>query len=149
VSDSEVSGNYAGAIAGNNSVQINRCTVAGVHVNAWYSAGGIAGANYGKIEYCSLSGQSEVRAEGPNSRAGGIAGSSSEEGGVPTSGRLLKCAVEGATVSGNWAGGIVGENGFGIVAQCVADNVMVTADASGESARLGVTWSRAIPRIPR
>lgn len=137
VSDSEVSGNYAGAIAGNNSVQINRCTVAGVHVNAWYSAGGIAGANYGKIEYCSLSGQSEVRAEGPNSRAGGIAGSSSEEGGVPTSGRLLKCAVEGATVSGNWAGGIVGENGFGIVAQCVADNVMVTADASGESARLG------------
>lgn len=108
-----------------------------MHVNAWYSAGGIAGANYGKIEYCSLSGQSEVRAEGPNSRAGGIAGSSSEEGGVPTSGRLLKCAVEGATVSGNWAGGIVGENGFGIVAQCVADNVMVTADASGESARLG------------
>lgn len=137
VSDSEVSGNYAGAIAGNNSVQINRCTVAGVHVNAWYSAGGIAGANYGKIEYCSLFGQSEVRAEGPNSRAGGIAGSSSEEGGVPTSGRLLKCAVEGATVSGNWAGGIVGENGFGIVAQCVADNVMVTAGESGSNARLG------------
>lgn len=137
VRDSEVSGNYAGAIAGNNSVQINRCTVAGVHVNAWYSAGGIAGANYGKIEYCSLFGQSEVRAEGPNSRAGGIAGSSSEEGGVHTSGRLLKCAVEGATVSGNWAGGIVGENGFGIVAQCVADNVMVTAGESGSNARLG------------
>lgn len=136
VSDSEVYGNYAGAIAGNNSVQINRCTVAGVHVNAGYSAGGIAGANYGKIEYCSLSGQSEVRAEGPNSCAGGIAGSSSKEGGVPTSGRLLKCAVEGATVSGNWAGGIVGENGFGIVAQCVADNVMVTAGAVA-SARLG------------
>ena len=137
VSDSEVSGNYAGAIAGNNSVQVNRCIAADVHVNAGYFAGGIAGVNYGKIEYCSLSGQSEVRAEGTNSRAGGIAGSSSEEGGVPTSGRLLKCAVEGATVSGNWAGGIVGENGFGIVAQCVADSVMVTADASGESARLG------------
>jgi len=144
VSDSEVSGNYAGAIAGNNSVQINRCTVAGVHVNAWYSAGGIAGANYGKIEYCSLSGQSEVRAEGPNSRAGGIAGSSSEEGGVPTSGRLLKCAVEGATVSGNWAGGIVGENGFGIVAQCVAP---VLEEWSATTPV--VTWSRAIPRIPR
>lgn len=137
VSDSEVSGNYAGAIAGNNSVQINRCTVAGVHVNAGYSAGGIAGANYGKIEYCSLSGQSEVRAEGPNSCAGGIAGSSSKEGGVPTSGRLLKCAVEGATVSGNWAGGIIGENSFGIVAQCVADRVMVTGAGSVASARLG------------
>lgn len=137
VSDSEVYGNYAGAIAGNNSVQINRCTVAGVHVNAGYSAGGIAGANYGKIEYCSLSGQSEVRAEGPNSCAGGIAGSSSKEGGVPTSGRLLKCAVEGATVFGNWAGGIVGENGFGIVAQCVADRVMVTGAGSVASSRLG------------
>lgn len=137
VSDSKVSGNYAGAIAGNNSVQINCCTVAGVHVNAGYSAGGIAGANYGKIEYCSLSGQSEVRAEGPNSCAGGIAGSSSKEGGVPTSGRLLKCAVEGATVSGNWAGGIIGENSFGIVAQCVADRVMVTGAGAVASARLG------------
>lgn len=137
VSDSEVYGNYAGAIAGNNSVQINRCTVAGVHVNAGYSAGGIAGANYGKIEYCSLSGQSEVRAEGPNSCAGGIAGSSSKEGGVPTSGRVLKCAVEGATVFGNWAGGIVGENGSGIVAQCVADRVMVTGAGSVASSRLG------------
>lgn len=137
VSDSEVSGNYAGAIAGNNSVQINRCIAADVHVNAGYSAGGIAGANYGKIEYCSLSGQSVVSAEGPNSCAGGIAGSSSKEGGVPTSGRLLKCAVEGATVSGNWAGGIVGENGFGIVAQCVADRVMVTGAGSVASARLG------------
>lgn len=137
VSDSQVYGNYAGAIAGNNSVQINRCTVAGVHVNAGYSAGGIAGANYGKIEYCSLSGQSEVRAEGPNSCAGGIAGSSSKEGGVSTSGRLLKCAVEGATVSGNWAGGIIGENSFGIVAQCVADRVMVTGAGAVASARLG------------
>lgn len=137
VSDFQVSGNYAGAIAGNNSVQINRCTVADVHVNAGYSAGGIAGANYGKIEYCSLSGQSVVSAEGPNSCAGGIAGSSSKEGGVSTSGRLLKCAVEGATVSGNWAGGIIGENSFGIVAQCVADRVMVTGAGSVASARLG------------
>ena len=137
VVSSEVSGQYAGAVTGNNSVQVNCCDAVGVSVTGTFSAGGIAGLSYGKIEYCTLSGESRIVASGGSSRAGGIAGSSSKEGGVPTSGRLLKCAVEGATVSGNWAGGIVGENGFGIVAQCVADNVMVTADASGESARLG------------
>ena len=53
------------------------------------------------------------------------------------SGRVLKCAVEGAAISGTWAGGIAGENSFGIVAQCVADRVKVTRGSSGTSARLG------------
>ena len=137
VTASEVSGQYAGAVTGNNSVQVNRCDAVGVSVTGTFSAGGIAGLSYGKIEYCTLSGESRIVASGGSSRAGGIVGETSEEGGVTTSGRVLKCAVEGAAISGTWAGGIAGENSFGIVAQCVADRVKVTRGSSGTSARLG------------
>lgn len=137
VSDSQVSGNYAGAIAGNNSVQVNRCDAVGVSVTGTFSAGGIAGLSYGKIEYCTLSGGSRIVASGGSSRAGGIVGSTSEEGGVKTSGRVLKCAVEGAFVSGVWAGGVAGENGFGIIAQCVVDGVTLTHASSESNARIG------------
>ena len=137
VVSSEVSGQYVGAVTGNNSVQVNRCDAVGVSVTGTFSAGGIAGLSYGKIEYCTLSGESRIVASGGSSRAGGIVGSTSKEGGVKTSGRVLKCAVEGAFISGLWAGGIAGENGFGIIAQCVADNVTLTHAQSGSSARLG------------
>ena len=137
VVSSEVSGQYAGAVTGNNSVQVNRCDAVGVSVTGTFSAGGIAGQSYGKIEYCTLSGESRIVASGGSSRAGGIVGSTSEEGGVKTSGRVLKCAVEGAFVSGVWAGGVAGENGFGIIAQCVVDGVTLTHASSGSNARLG------------
>ena len=137
VVSSEVSGQYAGAVTGNNSVQVNRCDAVGVSVTGTFSAGGIAGLSYGKIEYCTLSGESRIVASGGSSRAGGIVGSTSEEGGVKTSGRVLKCAVEGAFVSGVWAGGVAGENGFGIIAQCVVDGVTLTHALSGSNARLG------------
>ena len=137
VVSSEVSGQYAGAVTGNNSVQVNCCDAVGVSVTGTFSAGGIAGLSYGKIEYCTLSGESRIVASGGSSRAGGIVGSTSEEGGVKTSGRVLKCAVEGAFISGLWAGGIAGENGFGIIAQCVVDDVTLTHAQSGSSARLG------------
>lgn len=140
VRSSEVSGQYAGTIVGNNSVQVNRCTVVDVVVHADVQggqAGGIAGVSHGKIEYCTVSGQSLITANGSNSRAGGIVGYSSEESGISTSGRLLKCAVDGATISGVMAGGIAGENSFGIVAQCVANQVMVTHQSSAASTRLG------------
>lgn len=137
VRNSEVSGNYAGAITGNNSLQVNRCNALDVKVTASEVAGGIAGVSYGKVEYCTLSGNSVIVAEGNSSRAGGIIGSTSEEGGVSTSGRLLKCAVDGATISGYWAGGIAGENSFGIVAQCIANKVTVTHNSSKPSSRLG------------
>jgi len=137
VTASEVSGQYAGAVTGNNSVQVNRCDAVGVSVTGTFSAGGIAGLSYGKIEYCTLSGESRIVASGGSSRAGGIVGSTSEEGGVKTSGRVLKCAVEGAFISGLWAGGIAGENGFGIIAQCVVDDVTLTHEPSRSSARLG------------
>ena len=137
VTASEVSGQYAGAVTGNNSVQVNRCDAVGVSVTGTFSAGGIAGMSYGKIEYCTLSGESRIVASGSSSRAGGIVGSTSEEGGVQTSGRVLKCAVDGAFISGVWAGGIAGENGFGIIAQCVVDRVTLTHAQSGSSARLG------------
>lgn len=137
VVSSEVSGQYAGAVTGNNSVQVNRCDAVGVSVTGTFSAGGIAGLSYGKIEYCTLSGESRIVASGGSSRAGGIVGSTSEEGGVKTSGRVLKCAVEGASVSGVWAGGVAGENGFGIIAQCVVDGVTLTHASSGSNARLG------------
>ena len=55
VTASEVSGQYAGAVTGNNSVQVNRCDAVGVSVTGTFSAGGIAGLSYGKIEYCTLS----------------------------------------------------------------------------------------------
>ena len=136
VSGSQVTGNQAGGICGNNSVQVNRCTAVDMKVSGTFRAGGIAGVSYGKIEYCTLSGASEIVADGSSSCAGGIAGSSSEEGQVPTSGRLLKCAVDGATVSGFNAGGIAGENSFGLVAQCVVNEVTVTSTAAS-GARLG------------
>ena len=137
VVSSEVSGQYAGAVTGNNSVQVNCCDAVGVSVTGTFSAGGIAGLSYGKIEYCTLSGESRIVASGGSSRAGGIVGSTSKEGGVKTSGRVLKCAVEGAFVSGVWAGGVAGENGFGIIAQCVVDGVTLTHASSGSNARLG------------
>lgn len=137
VRDSEVSGYYAGTIVGNNSVQVNNCNALDVQVTATYAAGGIAGAGYGKVEYCTLSGNSRIVASGSSSRAGGILGITSQEGQVSSSGRLLKCAVDGATISGIWAGGIAGENSFGIVAQCIASNVTVTHQASSATSYLG------------
>lgn len=137
VRNSEVSGNYAGAITGNNSLQVNRCNALDVTVSATYAAGGIAGASYGKIEYCTLSGKSVINANGDSPRAGGIVGETTEQSGISTSGRLLKCAVDGATISGYWAGGIAGENSFGIVAQCIANKVTVTHNSSQPSSRLG------------
>ena len=137
VRSSEVSGNYAGAITGNNSLQVNGCNALDVQVTATYAAGGIAGANYGKIEYCTLSGNSRIEASGSSPRAGGIVGETAEQSGVSTSGRLLKCAVDGATISATWAGGIAGENSFGIVAQCIANNVTVTHQASSATSYLG------------
>lgn len=137
VRNSEVSGNYAGAITGNNSLQVNECNALDVQVKATYAAGGIAGVNYGKIEYCTLSGHSTIVANGSSPRAGGIVGETAEQSGVTTSGRLLKCAVDGATISGYWAGGIAGENSFGIVAQCIANRVTVTHNSSQPSSRLG------------
>lgn len=140
VRNSTVSGKYAGAIVGNNSVQVNGCNVLDVTVHADQQdgqAGGIAGVSHGKIEYCTVSGQSFITANASNSRAGGIAGYTSEEGSVSTSGRLLKCAVDGATISGTWAGGIAGDNSFGIVAQCIANRVTVTHNLSEASTRLG------------
>lgn len=137
VRNSEVSGYNAGAITGNNSLQVNGCNTLDVQVTATYAAGGIAGANYGKVEYCTLSGNSRIEASGSSSRAGGIIGTSSKESGVLTSGRLLKCAVDGATISATWAGGIAGENSFGIVAQCIANRVTVTHNSSQPTSRLG------------
>lgn len=137
VSNSKVSGNNAGAVTGNNSVQVNNCNVQNVTINGNY-AGGIAGVNHGKIEYCTVSGSgTNIIATGSNNRAGGIVGSTSEEGSVSTSGRVLKCAVYGVTISGSWSGGIAGENGFGTVAQCVVDECKITHDSSSNSPYLG------------
>lgn len=137
VRSSQVAGHYAGAIVGNNSVQVNECNALDVQVTATYAAGGIAGVNYGKIEYCTLSGHSTIVANGSSPRAGGIVGETAEQSGVTTSGRLLKCAVDGAIISATWAGGIAGENSFGIVAQCVANDVTVIHQASNASSYLG------------
>lgn len=137
VRSSQVTGHYAGAIVGNNSVQVNGCNALDIEVSATHAAGGIAGASYGKTEYCSVSGNSHITTTGSSTRAGGIIGTSSQEGSVSTSGRLLKCAVDGATISGTWAGGIAGENSFGIVAQCIANRVTVTHNSSEASTRLG------------
>lgn len=137
VRSSQVAGHYAGAIVGNNSVQVNGCNALDVQVTATYAAGGIAGVNYGKIEYCTLSGHSTIVANGSSPRAGGIVGETAEQSGVTTSGRLLKCAVDGAIISATWAVGIAGENSFGIVAQCVANDVTVIHQASNASSYLG------------
>lgn len=136
VRDSEVAGGiYAGTVTGNNSLQIYNCNVQNVTVSG-NSAGGVAGVNYGKIEYCTASGNN-TKITSTGQSAGGIVGSNSEEGGTKTSGRILKCAVYEITISGNRAGGIAGENGFGTVAQCVVDKCTVIHNSTGNSANLG------------
>lgn len=138
VRDSKATGNNAGGITGNNSVQVNNCNVQNVTINGSYLAGGISAYNYGKIEYCTVSGNTtQITATGSSSRAGGIVASNSEEGGVKTSGRVLKCAVYRTAISGNWSGGIAGENGFGSVAQCVVDECIVIHGSLSSSTYLG------------
>ena len=138
VRDSKVTGNNAGGITGNNSVQVNNCNVQNVTINGSYLAGGISAHNYGKIEYCTVSGNTtQITATGSSSRAGGIVASNSEEDEVKTSGRVLKCAVYRTAISGNWSGGIAGENGFGSVAQCVVDECIVIHGSLSSSTYLG------------
>ena len=138
VRDSKVTGNNAGGITGNNSVQVNNCNVQNVTINGSYLAGGISAYNYGKIEYCTVSGNTtQITATGSSSRAGGIVASNSEEDEVKTSGRVLKCAVYRTAISGNWSGGIAGENGFGSVAQCVVDECIVIHGSLSSSTYLG------------
>lgn len=137
VNNSIVSGNNAGAITGNNSVQVNNCNVQDVTINGNY-VGGIAGVNHGKIEYCTVSG-SGTTIISTGYGAGGIVGSTSEEGSVSTSGRVLKCAVNEIRISGNRVGGIAGENSFGAVAQCVVNKCSINTNnySSGNSTCLG------------
>lgn len=145
VISSNVSGWYAGAVAGNNSVQVTGCTVSGVVVTASSNsgrAGGVAGVNYGKIERCTVSGSCSISADVDNGVAGGITGMNSEESGIVTGGRIYHCSVSSSAVSdfsisGMWAGGIVGENNFGTVAQCHSDKVTVIHSSTSKSARLG------------
>lgn len=137
VTDSNISGNFAGAITGNNSVQVNNCNAINVNVNAIYSAGGIAGVSYGKIEYCTVSGRSSISTTGTNTCAGGIVGQTTEESGIPTSGRLFKCAVDNITISALRAGGIAGENSFGIVGQCIVNKTKVTYTSNNSNTCLG------------
>ena len=139
VNTSSVSGHYAGALVGNNSRQVNNCNVSNVEIDASYSGGGIAGVSYGKIEYCTVSGSdTKIIASGLSASAGGIVGQTSQESHISTSGRLLKCAVDGITVSGSWAGGIAGENGFGVVAQCVVTHSSILHDVTNASScRIG------------
>lgn len=135
VSNSTVSGsNNAGGITGNNSVQVNNSNVSDVTITG-NNAGGISGISHGKIEYCTVSGSTTITSTGDP--AGGIVGATSQEGGVITSGRVLKCAVDGITIIGNRAGGITGENGFGTVAQCVVNKCNITHNSTGNSADLG------------
>lgn len=138
VNTSSVSGNYAGALVGNNSRQVNNCNVSNVEIDASYSGGGIAGVSYGKIEYCTVSGSdTKIIASGLSASAGGIVGQTSQESHISTSGRLLKCAVDGITVSGSWAGGIAGGNGFGVLAQCVVTRTSIVHAANAASCRIG------------
>lgn len=139
VNNSKVSGNYAGTLVGNNSRQVNNCNVSNVVIDASNSGGGIAGVSYGKIEYCTVTGsRTRITASGLSVSVGGIVGRTSQEGGIATSGRLLKCAVDSITVSGYWAGGIAGENGFGVVAQCVVTHSSILHDVTNASScRIG------------
>lgn len=138
VNNSKVSGNYAGTLVGNNSRQVNNCNVSNVEIDASYSGGGIAGVSYGKIEYCTVSGSGTIiTASGINSRAGGIVGETTQQSSITTSGRLLKCAVDGVKVSASMAGGIAGENGFGYIAQCVVTATSIFHESTDASCRIG------------
>lgn len=138
VNNSNVSGSYAGALVGNNSRQVNNCNVSNVEIDASYSGGGIAGVSYGKIEYCTVTGSGTIiTASGINSRAGGIVGETTQQSSITTSGRLLKCAVDGVKVSASMAGGIAGENGFGYIAQCVVTATSIFHESTDASCRIG------------
>ena len=111
VSNSTVSGsNNAGAITGNNSVQVNNCSVQDVTINGKY-AGGVAGVNYGKIEYCKVSGSN-----------------------TKIFGTVAQCVVDKCTVIHNSTGssanlgGVVGYNARGEVVASYSVNSIVGAD---------------------
>ena len=138
VNNSNVSGSYAGTLVGNNSRQVNNCNVSNVVIDASNSGGGIAGVSYGKIEYCTVTGSGTIiTASGINSRAGGIVGETTQQSSITTSGRLLKCAVDGVKVSASMAGGIAGENGFGYIAQCVVTATSIFHESTDASCRIG------------
>ena len=138
VNNSKVSGNYAGTLVGNNSRQVNNCNVSNVVIDASNSGGGIAGVSYGKIEYCTVTGSGTIiTASGINSRAGGIVGETTQQSSITTSGRLLKCAVDGVKVSASMAGGIAGENWFGYIAQCVVTATSIFHESTDASCRIG------------
>lgn len=142
VNESEIYGSFAGAIAGNNSLQITNCNATDIVVKASSSghAGGISGFNYGKIEACKVEGNSNISTTGSSSCAGGIVGANSQGSGIETSGRIFKCSVKGISVNGSFAGGIAGDNGFGLIAQCnVQGSTSISSDNidTSKSKRLG------------
>lgn len=138
-----VSGLHAGGIAGNNSVQVNRCTVAAITVTATGNncqAGGIAAQNYGTVNDCRLEENSSITATPQNSfpsAAGGIVGTNTNGKVGTTSGRVLSCHTTGSSISAVKAGGIVGENEYGTLAQCVSENMGISHPASSLSSYLG------------
>lgn len=117
---------FFSGLASNAKVHDIKFTNASVEGNLSSSyAGVVAGASFGIINNCDIN-----KATVTGYCAGAITGNNSVQ--------VNNCDVSDATVSANnIAGGIAGENSFGIVAQCVANRLNITSSTSKESVRLG------------
>lgn len=139
----KVSGFQAGGVAGNNSVQISRCSSENVVIEASgpnCQAGGVAAQNYGTIRDCSVSGESTIRAVPASnnpSAAGGLVGTNTYGKVGTTGGRLISCSSVGGDILAVKSGGIVGENEFGTLEQCWAQDVSVDHPQTSPSSYLG------------
>ncbi|MDR2509915.1 MAG: hypothetical protein LBC77_04645 [Spirochaetaceae bacterium] len=112
----------AGGITGSNTGTIINCHNVG-KIDAGSLSGGIVGSNSGGVvKYCSNSGTvSSV------THAGGIVGTQSDSS--DDDGYVIACFNSG-NVSGNYAGGIVGDNNAGIVA-CINTGAITGGGNSG------------------
>ena len=130
-SSAEVSGYYAGGIAGTNGgVEdgIIESSQSGARVNGEYAAGGIVGYNYkgtiGTGNYGNISSNAAVKSE--NGYAGGIAGINSGVGTITNSDMLLDSVVKG-----KYSAGITGSGSYNETTcrgnKCPVPNVDTTA----------------------
>lgn len=94
---------YVGGIAGRNYGLIEYCTFSGYVYSSWQYAGGIVGNNYGTVRYCANFGDVEG-----DQKIGGIAGGNN--GGTIENCYNYYGYIYASDITRGYAGGIVGEN---------------------------------------
>ncbi len=120
---------YSGGVACSNHGTISGCTFSGSVTCEDNGAGGIVGFNRGTIEGCSNAGTIKAGESAEEDSAGGIAG-------YMNGGSITACYNTGS-VSGDYAGGIVGEINF-------ADGTVSITGCYNTGALSGTTYTGGV-----